>query len=817
VTGWSESAFDAYLPADMVLDHADIAVVVTDRLCNLLYVNDFAARLFRVSGDISRLVGCPVASLGLFADDGVRKTEDLAGQVLRGRSWEGTIESVRGDGSRTLVRGIVVPLRHPGGDIDGMVILVLEAGRRDGHGQRDRIALLERVGERLAGSLEIGTTLKHVAEILVPQFADHCFIDLFQGNQLFRRAMRHASDWVPPPGTWAQVGEQIHYPDGHFCQQAMARLDPIAINDMDSEYYPAPSPESMAAAHEAGLRSVIAAPLYARGELLGVMSLALSRLTERDEHHYDAPDRDLIGAIASRVAIAIDNAMLFETERQTALAFQKSLLPQAIPDLDGLEVACRYVPAKPLETQGQGIQTQVGGDWYDIIPLAAGRVGIVIGDVEGRGARAAAIMGQLRAALRAFAQDEKSPADIMRKLDDWCRALAPAAGGIGASENGMTAGDPPTASCIYMIYDAWSRELTFANAGHDAPLLVSAGQVQQLEFLHKGVLLGVRGKGIRGLPTYREQTIGMPPGAILVFYTDGLTDRRTRADGSGHYSEAEAVEMLQQAVRAAAASGDADAVATAAECAVPGDIDDDMAILVVQSSPSELASIERTFPAEPIMVSEARRLAAETFRTWGMDSGQAELACLLVSEVVTNAVLHASVTPSPSRERKFGFEPLMVPAPVGAAAGPMPASTGASRPPSRSSGRPAATARKTPVPAQAVAVPAGPVPAGPVPAGAVPAAASAWPDTLPEDPGAGPAADAGLREFAVRLRRGATAVWVEVFDPDLRLPRIRTAGETDEGGRGLYLVEQLATRWGSRPTPEGKAVWFEMPRSSGGS
>ena len=521
--------------ADMVLGQADIAVVVTDRLSNLLYVNEFAAGLFRVSGDVARLAGCPVLSLGLFADDDVRKTEDLAGQVLRGRSWEGTFESVRGDGSRVLIRALAVPLRHPGGDIDGMVILAREASRRDKQGEQDRIALLERVGERLAGSLEIGTTLKHVAEILVPQFADHCFIDLFQGEALVRRAQRHASDWVPPPGTWAQVGEQIHYPDGHFCQQAMARLDTIAVNDLDSEYYPAPSPESMAAAHQAGLTSVIAAPLYARGELLGVMSLALSRLTERDEHHYDTPDRDLIGAIASRVAIAIDNAMLFETERQTALAFQKSLLPQAIPELDGLEVACRYVPAKPLETQGQGIQTQVGGDWYDIIPLAAGRVGIVIGDVEGRGARAAAIMGQLRAALRAFAQDEKSPADIMRKLDEWCRALAP------VDENGMTAGDPPTVSCIYMIYDAWSRELTFANAGHDAPLMISAGQVRQLEFMYKGVLLGVRGKGIQGLPTYKEQTIGMPPGAILVFFTDGLTDRRTRADGSGHYSEAEAV------------------------------------------------------------------------------------------------------------------------------------------------------------------------------------------------------------------------------------------------------------------------------------
>ncbi len=740
MTGWGEAAFDPYLPADTVLSQADIAVVVTDRLSNLLYLNEYAARLFRISGDVAQLAGCSVLSLGLLGDDDVRKTEDLAAQVLRGRSWEGTFESMRGDGSRALIRAFAVPLRHPGGDIDGMVILAREASKRDGQGEQDRLALLERVGERLAGSLEIGTTLKHVAEMLVPQFADHCFIDLYQGDQLVRRVQRHASDWVPPPGTWAQVGETIHYPDGHFCQQAMARLDTIEINDLDSGLYPAPSAESMSAAQQAGLTSVIAAPLSARGELLGVMSLALSRLTEREERHYDTPDRDLIGAIASRVAIAIDNAMLFETERQTALAFQKSLLPQAIPELDGLEVACRYVPAKPLETQGQGIQTQVGGDWYDIIPLAAGRVGIVIGDVEGRGARAAAIMGQLRAALRAFAQDEKSPADIMRKLDEWCRSLAP------PDEDGsQLAGDPPTCSCIYMIYDAWSRELTFANAGHDAPLLVSGGQVRPLEFSYKGVLLGVRGKGIRGLPTYKEQTIDMPPGAILVFYTDGLTDRRTRADGSGHYSEAEATDMLQHAVREAATRGDADAVATAAEYAVPGDIDDDMAILVVKSSASELASAERVFPAEPIMVSEARRLAAQTFGAWGMDAEQAELACLLVSEVVTNAVLHASTTPSPDRGLAVELEPLTLPAPA----------------------------------------PVAPV----APVG-------------PSD-----------REFALRLRRGTTSVWVEVFDPDLRLPRIRTAGETDEGGRGLYLVEQLATRWGSRPTPEGKAVWFEMPRS----
>ena len=302
----------------------------------------------------------------------------------------------------------------------------------------------------------------------------------------------------------------------------------------------------MRASKDIGLTSVVAAPLIARGELLGVMSLALSRLTDRGDRYYGADDRDFLGAIASRIAIAIDNAMLFEEERRTALAFQTSLLPQAPPALDGLEVAYKYVPAKPLETHGQGIQTQVGGDWYDIIPLSAGRVGIVIGDVEGRGARAAAIMGQLRAALRAFAQDDKPPAEILRRLDDWCRMLAPA-----PDKPGSLGADPPIVSCTYLVYDAWSRQLSFSNAGHDAPLLITEGGVAQMEIQHKGLLLGVRGKGMPGIPTYLEETHELAAGDTLVLYTDGLTDRRHRADGHGHYTEAEALQMLRDAVEAA--------------------------------------------------------------------------------------------------------------------------------------------------------------------------------------------------------------------------------------------------------------------------
>jgi PAS domain S-box-containing protein len=751
MSGWDEAAVSAYLPPETVLGQIEAAVVVTDQLSNLRYANAFAAKLFDFPDVPERLVGRSLLSLG-FEEEDLGKAAELARQVLRGRAWDGTF-SVRSGGSRVFIRAQAVPLRHPSGAIDGIVIVGRQATRRSSQQERERIGLLERIGERLARSLQLDLTLRQVAETLVPQFADHCFIDLFQGDKLFRRAQINAGGWEPKPGTWAALGEQIDYPEGHFCQQAMARRDPVLVSNLVYTEFPAPHAQSLWASEDVGLTSIVAAPLVARGELLGVISLALSRLTEREESRYDVEDRDFLGAVASRVAVAIDNAMLFEEERRTALAFQTSLLPQVKPSFDGLDVAWRYVPAKPLETHGQGIQTQVGGDWYDLIPLSAGRVGIVIGDVEGRGARAAAIMGQLRATLRAFAQDDKAPAEILRKLDDWCRTLSrpPSADGEHF--------DSPRASCTYLVYDAWSRSLTFANAGHDAPLVVTDGDVAELDIEHHGVLLGVRGTGVAGLPTYREETRTLKPGTTLVLYTDGLTDRRQRADGSGHYTEAEARQMLCAAVHGVAGSS-AEVIAQAAEQAVPGDIDDDMAIVVVSTSQEDLASWQATFPAEAIRVSEARRHARLTFDRWGLPREQVELACLLVSEVVTNVVLH---TAAPARRRhQIALEPAGTP--VGPGPGPGPGLTS--------------------------------VPPG-------------W-DTDEFGDGFPERAE---RTFTLRLRRGAAAVWVEVFDSDMRLPRIRSAADTDEGGRGLYLVDQLADRWGSRPTKDGKAVWFEVPVS----
>jgi PAS domain S-box-containing protein len=728
-----------------ILGHLETAVLVVDHDGCLRYANDFAAALFGFA-DPRDLTNVPFRQLG-FDDEDISKVENLENLACRGRQWEGTLAIRHKDGSVFFVRMNAAPLRGSRGEVAGSVIMASPAVQVGTQGLAGRRGLLNRIGERLGGSLELDETLRRVAETLVPQFADHCFIDLRTSDGLVRRVQMNALGWEPPDAGWAKPGEKVVYPPGHFCKQAVDQAETILIEDLAEEAFTPTTAESLQATKAIGMTSVIAAPLHLRGQNLGVMTLALSSLTKRDARHYVADDRDLVAAIASRVSVAVDNAMLFEEERATALVFQTSLLPIKPPVLDGIEVAYRYVPAQPLETHGQGIQTQVGGDWYDIIQLSAGRVGIVIGDVAGRGARAAAIMGQLRSAVRAFAQDDKPPADILRRLNDWLQAMS--------DEGGDQGTDPLTASCTYLIYDPWFRKLTISNAGHVSPLIVTDQDVTPLAIEHQGVLIGLRGM-FPGLPTYREEVLILPAGSTLILYTDGLVDRRHRADGPGHYDDAEVLGMLTRAVKSVA-NESADKIAEAVEHAVPGQIDDDVAILVIRTSTEDLPTWETRFTAEPIRVSEARRTAFDTFVRCGMDSDQADLACLLVSEVATNVVLHTSAPPA--KRHEFALE----------------------------------TAGKS----------------------GMPAGLDDWVDS-PFSDFAGPSGPGGTdgfagQEFRLRIRKGQNSVWVEVFDNDLRLPRIRTASENDEGGRGLYLVDQIASHWGSLPTEEGKAVWFEMP------
>lgn len=180
-----------------------------------------------------------------------------------------------------------------------------------------------------ARTAETDAVLQRVAETLVPDYADHCFIELLQGSALIRRAQKHAGGWTPPPGTWALTGDRIRYPEGHFCQRAMAQLNSVLIADLRGpEDSPPPSAPSLAAAQQVGLKSILAAPLYARGRLLGVISLAMSDLTGRSEH-FTADDRDVIAAVAIRVSEIIDSPERSRSARQmrtrTSLSTQPDL------------------------------------------------------------------------------------------------------------------------------------------------------------------------------------------------------------------------------------------------------------------------------------------------------------------------------------------------------------------------------------------------------------------------------------------------------------------------------------------------------------
>src|SRR5215469_1305944 len=296
------------LPTAEILGQVETAVIVVDHDGDLRYANDFAARLFGFL-DPAELSDVPFRALG-FDEDDLSKVADLERQACRGRDWEGTLSIKRPDRQSFFVRMNAVPMRGSAGEVAGTVIMVKEALKVGIDAATDRVGLLDRIGQRLNKSLELDDTLQQVAETLVPQFADHCFIDLRvsdrrTGDALVRRVQMNGWDWAPPRGTWAAVGEPVNYPKGHFIRKAIEQDEVVLIEDINDQAYPAPTRESLDASQEIGIASVIAAPLTARGQRLGVLTLALSGLSVReDAKHYVPDDRDLVAAIASRVAIA---------------------------------------------------------------------------------------------------------------------------------------------------------------------------------------------------------------------------------------------------------------------------------------------------------------------------------------------------------------------------------------------------------------------------------------------------------------------------------------------------------------------------------
>ncbi len=344
-------------------------------------------------------------------------------------------------------------------------------------------------------------------------------------------------------------------------------------------------------------------PLVRAGsrEPLALLALGLSPRLPVDE-----AQASFLQLLGGQLSVALATAALHEQQYRAAVTLQRSLLPDTSGGSAALDIAARYQPGEDDGT--------VGGDWYDVVPLGAGRTALVIGDVMGHGVAAAAVMGQVRAAVRAYAQLDLPPERVLELLDQLVEHISEARD-IGQ-----------IVTCIYAVHDPGEATLTLANAGHPPAIVLQDGRCQLWEG-PVGPPLGTT-SGSYGT-TRRPFTAG----AVLVLYTDGLIERRDRDLDTG-------IAELLGAVREAG-DQDLERLADVALSVQTTGQDDDVALLAVRVAHTDLpAPVVVDLHVDSRAARTARRLVRRALSAWDIAPDVVDDAALLADELVTNAVTH---------------------------------------------------------------------------------------------------------------------------------------------------------------------------------
>ncbi|MGW2726812.1 SpoIIE family protein phosphatase [Streptomyces sp. NPDC001494] len=574
----------------------------------------------------------------------------------------------------------------------GTDITARRAAAREAAAARRNLALLNEAGARIGNSLDLETTARELLDVVVPGFCDLATVDLYQGlligdetppgltdgsAELRRVAFASAVSDAPLSGSGdaVEVGAVHHFPFNSPCADALRTARPQHVPPEDGEL----------------VQSTLAVPMVAHDTVVGLARFARTKGSEP----FGDRDRELAVELAARAAVCIDNARLYRREHERALILQRSLLPPGDPEASGLDIACRYLPGNAA--------TEVGGDWFDVIELPGHRTALVVGDVMGRGLRAAVAMGELRTAVRTLALLDLEPAEVLSALDEIARGLGTPGGVQQATRAARQPRDADLsevylATCVYAVYDSVTRRCTFANAGHLPPVLVEPGEAALMLDVPPGMPLGVGGE------PFEEVEVELPEGALLALYTDGLVESRDHPLDEGLQAFVGALTDPTRPLE--------DVCDHVLNTLDTHHGEDDIALLMarVQGLPAESVG-DWTLPREPRSVGRAREYARTQLVGWGLEP-LVDTTELLVSELVTNALRY------------------------------------------------------------------------------------------------------GEGEIRLRLLLDRTLV-CEVWDSGLVQPRRRRARDTDEGGRGLQLVGLLSAAWGSRRTPRGKTVWFELPLPGG--
>ncbi|WP_316959496.1 SpoIIE family protein phosphatase [Streptomyces sp. TRM68367] len=455
-----------------------------------------------------------------------------------------------------------------------------------------------------------------------------------------RDVVRAVADHVLPPfgadglGVYAFEGYRMHvvglvgYPQGYQGYWSRLRELPLTSQPIIADVLRAGTPlfvETKAALlrrypEMVGLTATSPKnawaflPLIASGRAIGCCVVSFSR-----PRSFSEEERTLLTALSGLVAQALERARLYDAEHVRAQELQRGLLPRTLPGLPAVRAAARYLPA------GRG--EAVGGDWYDLIPLSADRVAMVIGDVMGHGITEAATMGRLRTAVRTLADLEMPPDELLSHLNDLVSDL----------------GDDYYATCLYAIFDPVTRICRFSLAGHPPPVFVHPDGTVHIPDVAPDPPLGAV------TPPFETHELRLPAESLVVLCTDGLIESATRDADQG------LAQLLHTLAQAAARTPyfqkdrDDDAGRLEELCDTVTSVllpdreqtDDDAALLIAHTRSTATEDVATcSFPHDPQAAWQAREYVRKQLAAWGLDDLIITTE-LLASELVGNAIRHA--------------------------------------------------------------------------------------------------------------------------------------------------------------------------------
>ena len=544
----------------------------------------------------------------------------LRGVLATGRPVLALTQPMRPDGA--LITALsVLPLRDDDGDICGLLLVILDTTRShrvqetaDVIGESLNVAETSR---RLAdGVVQLGIGSRATVN-LAPEVSVGADPPIRHPDDVgLRRAAMTCAAGLSWPDGFLHPGQRLPRLPSTEAVEDHLRLRPVRLPSRDAVVEAlAGDPDLVRQLIPGAVRGLIHCPLHVRGRLLGSVEV----WREADEPAFADGDTEALSVLASRAAVTIDNARVYERERAANIQLQRSLLPAPSARSLAAEAEGVYLPTT-------ADATGAGGDWYDCIQLPGCRAAFVVGDVVGHGLHATAAMARLRAAVNSLADIELPPDELLAHLDDLVLRLASDDDDRSPHESAVGS------TCLYAVYDPVARRCAMASAGHPPPVLVVPGGAAALVDLDPGPPLGIGGH------PFEVTEIDMPPDSVLALYTDGLV-QPTRGD-IGEGIEALRVDLDRLAPTAAhcdlRAAGERLVKGAAKRAPLP----DDVTLLLVRVravADENLAAWQ--IPDDPAAVADMRDLATRQLTAWGIETFTTEL---VVSELVTNAIRYGN-------------------------------------------------------------------------------------------------------------------------------------------------------------------------------